>query len=61
MRLLACAFEFDQAGGMLLRRSRELTGDAVCIYGNCVDFEKPKLQAVIERDGQLSVLPDAKE
>ena len=44
----------------LLPRAAEIA-DAVYIYDNSVDFEKPKLQAVIERDGQFSVLPDAKE
>ena len=44
----------------LLPRAAEIA-DAVYIYDNSVDFEKPKLQAVIERDGQFSVLPDAME
>ena len=44
----------------LLPRAAEIA-DAVYIYDNSVDFEKPKLQAVIERDGQFSVLPTAKE
>ena len=44
----------------LLPRAAEIA-DAVYIYDNSVDFEKPKLQAVIERDGQFSVSPDAKD
>lgn len=44
----------------LLPRAAEIA-DAVYIYDNSVDFEKPKLQAVIERDAQFSVSPDAKD
>ena len=44
----------------LLPRAAEIA-DAVYIYDNSVDFEKPKLQAVIERDAQFSISPDAKE
>lgn len=44
----------------LLPRAAEIA-DAVYIYDNSVDFEKPKLQAVIERDGQFSISPDAKD
>ena len=44
----------------LLPRAAEIA-DAVYIYDNSVDFEKPKLQAVIERDAQVSVAPHAKE
>ena len=44
----------------LLPRAAEIA-DAVYIYDNSIDFEKPKLQAVIERDAQFSVSPDAKE
>ena len=44
----------------LLPRAAEIA-DAVYIYDNSVDFEKPKLQAVIERDAQFSVSPDAKQ
>lgn len=44
----------------LLPRAAEIA-DAVYIYDNSVDFEKPKLQAVIERDGQFSVSPDVKD
>lgn len=44
----------------LLPRAAELA-DAVYIYDNSVDFEKPKLQAVIERDLQFSVAQDARE
>lgn len=44
----------------LLPRAAEIA-DAVYIYDNSVDFEKPKLQAVIERNAQFSVSPDAKE
>ena len=44
----------------LLPRAAEIA-DAVYIYDNSVDFEKPKLQAVIERDGQFSVSPEAKD
>jgi predicted ABC-type ATPase len=44
----------------LLPRAAEVA-DAVYIYDNSVDFEKPKLQAVIERDAQFSLSPDAKD
>ncbi|MEB0138227.1 MULTISPECIES: zeta toxin family protein [unclassified Undibacterium] len=44
----------------LLPRAAEIA-DAVYIYDNSADFEKPKLQAVIERDAQFSVSPDAKD
>ncbi|CAM3229160.1 zeta toxin family protein [Janthinobacterium lividum] len=44
----------------LLPRAAEIA-DAVYIYDNSVDFEKPKLQAVIERDGQFSISPDVKD
>jgi len=43
----------------LLPRAAEIA-DAVYIYDNSADFEKPKLQAIIERDVQFSVLPSAK-
>lgn len=35
--------------------------DAVYVYDNSVDFEKPTLQVVIERGGQFAVSPDANE
>lgn len=44
----------------LLPRAAEIA-DAVYIYDNSVDFEKPSLQAVIERDAQFSVAPNAKQ
>jgi len=44
----------------LLPRAAEIA-DAVYIYDNSVDYEKPSLQAVIERDVQFSVSPNAKE
>jgi predicted ABC-type ATPase len=44
----------------LLPRAAEVA-DAVYIYDNSADFEKPKLQAVIERDAQFSVAADAKD
>lgn len=44
----------------LLPRAAEIA-DAVYIYDNSTDFEKPSLQAVIERDVQFSVSPNAKE
>lgn len=44
----------------LLPRAAEIS-DAVYIYDNSVIFEKPKLQAVIERDAQFSVASDAKD
>ncbi len=44
----------------LLPRAAEIA-DAVVIYDNSVDFEKPALQAVIERDGQFAVAPGARE
>lgn len=44
----------------LLPRAAEIA-DAVYIYDNSVDFEKPRLQAVIERGGQFSVSSDARE
>jgi predicted ABC-type ATPase len=44
----------------LLPRAAE-TADAVYIYDNSIDFEKPRLQAVIERDAQFSVSPEAKD
>lgn len=44
----------------LLPRAAEVA-DAVYIYDNSIDFEKPTLQAVIERGAQFSVSPDAKD
>ena len=44
----------------LLPRAAEVA-DAVYIYDNSIDYEKPRLQAVIERDALFSVSPDAKE
>jgi len=44
----------------LLPRAAEIA-DAVYIYDNSTDFEKPVLQAVIERDGQFSVAPNVKD
>ncbi len=44
----------------LLPRAAEIA-DAVYVYDNSVDFEKATLQAVIERDAQFSITPDAKE
>lgn len=44
----------------LLPKAAEIA-DAVYIYDNSVDFEKPSLQAVIERDALFSVSPTAKE
>jgi len=44
----------------LLPRAAEVA-DAVYIYDNSVDFQRPKLQAVIERDAQFSVAEDAKD
>ncbi len=44
----------------LLPRAAELA-DAVYVYDNSVDFAKPSLQVVIERDAQFSVSPDVKE
>lgn len=44
----------------LLPRAAEVA-DAVYIYDNSADFEKPKLQAVIERDAQFSIAADAKD
>lgn len=44
----------------LLPRAAEIA-DTVVIYDNSVDFEKPALQAVIERDGQFAVAPGARE
>lgn len=44
----------------LLPRAAEIA-DAVYIYDNSADFQKPALQAVIERDQQFMISPDAKE
>ena len=44
----------------LLPRAAEIA-DAVYVYDNSIDFEKPALQAVIERGAQFSVSPDAKD
>jgi predicted ABC-type ATPase len=44
----------------LLPRAAELA-DAVYVYDNSTDFQKASLQAVIERDQQFMVAPDAKE
>ncbi len=43
----------------LLPRAAEIA-DAVFVYDNSIDFKKPTLQAVIERDVQFSISPDAK-
>lgn len=45
---------------MLLPRAAEIA-DAVFVYDNSVDFEKPRLQAVLERDVQFSIAPNAKD
>jgi predicted ABC-type ATPase len=44
----------------LLPRAAEIA-DAVYIYDNSADFEKPKLQAVIERDVLFAISPNAKD
>ena len=44
----------------LLPRAAEIA-DAVYIYDNSAEFQKPALQAVIERDQQFMISPDAKE
>lgn len=44
----------------LLPRAAEIA-DAVYIYDNSANFQKPALQAVIERDQQFMISPDAKE
>ena len=44
----------------LLPRAAEIA-DAVFVYDNSVDFEKPRLQAVLEKDVQFSIAPNAKD
>lgn len=44
----------------LLPRAAEIA-DAVFVYDNSVDFEKPRLQAVLEKDVQFSIAPHAKD
>lgn len=44
----------------LLPRAAEIA-DAVFVYDNSIDFVKPQLQALLEKDGQFSISPDAKD